>query len=35
LVFRHYEVDVKEVKCPLWWWEKHETIFPIVGSLAC
>ncbi len=30
LVFWHYRVDVKEIKCPFQWWEKHETMFPIV-----
>ncbi len=26
---------MKEIKCPLQWWEKNETMFPIVGFLAC
>jgi hypothetical protein len=34
LIFRHYQVDSKEIKCPLQWWEKHEIMFPIVGFLA-
>jgi hypothetical protein len=28
-------VDVKKIKCPLQWWEKHEIMFPIIGFLAC
>jgi hypothetical protein len=31
LIFRHYQVNVKDIKCPLQWWEKHESMFPIVG----
>jgi hypothetical protein len=31
LVFQHYQVDVKEIKCPLRWWEKHEAMFPTFG----
>jgi hypothetical protein len=27
-------VDVKNIKCPLQWWEKHESMFPIVGLCA-
>jgi hypothetical protein len=27
-------VDVKDIKCPLYWWEKHESMFFIVGSYA-
>ncbi len=23
LIFKHYQVDVKNIKCPLQWWEKH------------
>jgi hypothetical protein len=22
LIFKHYQVDVKDIKCPLQWWEK-------------
>jgi hypothetical protein len=35
LVFWHYLVDVKEIKCPFQWWEKHETMFPTIGFLIC
>jgi hypothetical protein len=29
-----FQVDVKEIKCPLQWWNKHEIMFPIMGLLA-
>ncbi len=35
LIFQHYQVDVKEIKCPLPWCEKHEAMFPTNGVLAC
>ncbi len=28
-------MDPKDIKCPFLWWGKHETMFPIVGFLAC
>jgi hypothetical protein len=28
-IFMHYQMDVKDIKCPLQWWEKHENMFPI------
>ncbi len=31
MIFRCYQVDVKDIKCPLQWWEKHESMFPTVG----
>jgi hypothetical protein len=34
LIFRGYQVDVKEIKCPLQWWQKHESMFPTMGFLA-
>jgi len=34
LIFRCYQVDDKDIKCPLQWWEKHENMFPIVGFCA-
>jgi hypothetical protein len=34
LIFRHYQMDDKDIKCPLQWWEKHESMFPIVGFYA-
>jgi hypothetical protein len=35
LILWSFQMDVKEIKCPLQWWEKNETMFPIVGFLAC
>jgi len=34
LIFRHYQMDVKEITCPFRCWEKHEVLFPIVGFLT-
>ncbi len=34
LIFRWYQLDVKDIKCPLQWWKKHETMFFIVGFLC-
>jgi hypothetical protein len=34
LVFKKYQLDVKDIKYPLQWWQKHEAMFPIVGFLA-
>ncbi len=34
LIFRTYLLDVKDIKCPFQWWQKHEAMFIIVGSLA-
>jgi hypothetical protein len=34
LDFRKFHVDVKDIKNPLQWWEKHESKFPIVSFLA-
>jgi hypothetical protein len=33
-IFKHYQVDVKNIKCPLQWWEKNENMFPIIGFYA-
>jgi hypothetical protein len=27
-------VDAKNIKCPLEWWRKHKSMFPIVGFLV-
>jgi len=35
LTFRHYQMDLKDIKCLFQWWGKHETMFPTVGFLAC
>jgi len=34
LIFRRFQVDLKEIKCPLQWWQKHESMFPIVDFLV-
>jgi len=34
LMFRMLQVDVKDIKCPLEWWVKHESLFRIVAFLA-
>ncbi len=35
LLFQCYHMDVKEIKCPFQWWDKHEAMFPIVRFLTC
>ncbi len=34
LIFKHYQMNIKNIKCALQWWEKHENMFPIVGFCA-
>jgi hypothetical protein len=34
LIFIHYQVDSKEIKCPFQWCAKHEAIFPILDFLV-
>jgi hypothetical protein len=34
IIFKHYKVDVKNIKCPLHWWEKHGSMFLIIGFCA-
>ncbi len=29
-----YHVDIKKAKCSLQWWEKHESLFVIIGFLG-
>jgi hypothetical protein len=31
MIFCRFQADVKDIKCPLEWWKKHESMFPIVG----
>ncbi len=31
LMFKHYQVDSKDIKCPFQWWAKHE----VVSLIAC
>ncbi len=35
LIFKQYQVDVKEIKCHLQWWQKHESMFPTMGFFSC
>jgi hypothetical protein len=35
LIFKHYQMDLKDIKCLLQWWGKHEAMFFIVGFLPC
>jgi hypothetical protein len=35
LIFRHYQVDPKDIMCCLQWWGEHEAMFPTIGLLAC
>jgi len=34
-IFKRYQVDPKDIKCPFQWWGKHEAMFPTIGFLAC
>jgi hypothetical protein len=34
LVFKCYQVDPKDIKCPFQWWGRHEAMFPTIGFLA-
>jgi hypothetical protein len=34
LDLKKFHVDVKDIKDPFQWWEKHEVGFPIVGFLT-
>jgi hypothetical protein len=31
LIFKRCQMDVKDIKCSLQWWEKHESMFPTIG----
>jgi hypothetical protein len=33
-MFKRFQVDVKDIKCPLEWWAKHESLFPTMAFLA-
>jgi hypothetical protein len=35
LLFKRFQVDVKDIKCLLKWWAKHEPLFPTMACLAC
>ncbi len=34
LIFKHYQMDPKNIKCPIQWWRKYKAMFPIIGFLA-
>jgi hypothetical protein len=34
LMFKKFQVDAKDIKCPLDWWVKHESLFPTMAFLA-
>jgi len=34
LIFRRYQLDVKDIKCPFQYCEKHETMFLTIGFLT-
>jgi hypothetical protein len=33
MMFRRFQMDVKDIKCPLEWWAKHESLFPTMTFL--
>ncbi len=33
LIFKKYLLDAKDIKCPLKWWKKHETMLSSIGFL--
>jgi hypothetical protein len=35
LIFKRFQMNVKNIKCPFEWWEKHESMFPTIEFLAC
>jgi len=35
LIFKHDQINLKDIKCLLQWWGKHEAMFSIVGFLPC
>jgi hypothetical protein len=30
-MFKRFQMDVKDIKCPLEWWAKHESMFPTMA----
>jgi hypothetical protein len=34
LIFKRYQLDVKDIKCLVQWWQKHEAMFPTIRFLA-
>jgi hypothetical protein len=35
LMFKRFQMDVKDIKCSLEWWAKHEFLFPTMAFFAC
>jgi hypothetical protein len=35
LIFKHYQVDPKNIKYFLQWWGKHEAMFPTIVFFTC
>jgi hypothetical protein len=33
LICEKHQANIKDIQCPFHWWEKHETIFFMVGFL--
>ncbi len=33
-MFRKFQLHATNIKCPLEWWAKHESLFPIVAFLV-
>ncbi len=31
LLFKHYQLYIKVINCPLLWWKKYEAMFPTIG----
>jgi hypothetical protein len=34
MIFERYQLDNKDIKCPLQWWQKHEAMFLTIGFLV-
>jgi hypothetical protein len=34
LIFKHYQMDPKDIKFFFQWWGKYEAMFPTIGFLA-
>jgi hypothetical protein len=34
-MFKRFQVDVKDIKCPLKWWANHGSLFPTVTFPTC
>jgi hypothetical protein len=33
-MFKRFQMDVKDIKCPLEWWAKLESMFPTMASFT-